>query len=100
MNKKEGNPMAGKTKAKKTMEELYPEAYQVARNIETLMRENRDSKDTIASLLGISRVTLWRRLTKSPYEITLMEMGVLCGYWGISMQMLVSPPFEKGAACG
>ncbi len=92
--------MAAKTKAKKTMEEIHPKAYQVARNIETLMRENRDSKDDIASLLGISRSTLWRRLTKSPYDITLAEIEILCGYWGISMKVLVSPPFERGAACG
>ncbi len=90
--------MAAKTKAKKTMEEAHPYAYQVARNIETMMRENKDSKDKIASLLGISRSTLWRRLTKAPYDITLLEIDILCGYWGIDMQLLVKPPFERGTA--
>ncbi len=88
--------MAVKTKAKKTMEEVIPEAYQVARNIETLMRENKDSKDTIADLLNVHRSTLWRRLTQRPYEFTLRELGILCEYWGVEMKVLVSPPFERG----
>lgn len=92
--------MAVRTKAKKSMDEVHPTAYQVARNIETMMRENHDSKDTIAELLGVSRSTLWRRLTLSPYDITLAELGILCEYWGIDMKVLVSPPFERGAVCG
>lgn len=90
--------MAVKTKQKKTMEEAHPAAYQVARNIETMMRENHDSKDTIASLLGISRCTLWRRLTKTPYDITLLEVDILCNYWGVDFETLVKPPFERGTA--
>ena len=89
--------MAIKTKAKKSLEEVYPGAYQVARNIETMMRENRDSKDMIASLLGCSRTTLWRRLSKTPYEITLMDLSVLSEYWGIGIESLIRPPFEKEA---
>ena len=87
--------MAPKTKAKKSMEENLPASYQIARNIETMMRENKDSKDTIASLLGVSRATLWRRLTKSPYEITLQEVEILCQYWGITMAALTRPPLES-----
>ena len=85
--------MAVKMKAKKAMEEVYPQAYQVARNIETMMRENHDSKETISGLLGVSRSTLWRRLTVAPYEITLAEIGILCEYWGIDLMALVQPPF-------
>lgn len=87
--------MAVRTKAKKTMEDVYPVAYRIARNIETMMRENRDSKESIAELLGCSRTTLWRRLTKTPYEITLMEVGVLCDYWGIGIEVLTQPPFDR-----
>ena len=92
--------MAVKTKAKKTMEEVHPAAYQIARNIETMMRENKDSKDTIAELLGVSRTTLWRRLTTSPYDITLMEIDILCAYWGIDFSALLKPPFERGTVNG
>ena len=87
--------MAVRTKAKKTMEDIYPEAYQVARNIETMMRDNHESKDDIAALLGCSRTTLWRRLNKTPYDITLMEIGILCEYWGIKMEALIHPPFDR-----
>lgn len=92
--------MAVKTKPKKTMEDAHPGVYQTARNIETMMRENKDSKDTIAELLGMSRTTLWRRLTVNPYEITLLELDILCAYWGIDFATLMRPPFERGIVNG
>lgn len=90
--------MAVKTKAKKKMEDVCPPAYQVARNIETMMRENHDTQDVICDLLGVSRTTFWRRQQKSPYEWTLMELDILCKYWGIGLDVLIRPPFERGCA--
>lgn len=89
--------MAVKTKAKKTMEDVYPEIYQFARNVETQMRENRNDMDEIANLLNISRTTLWRRLSKTPYEFTLAEEAILCEFWGVDRETMRRKPLTGGA---
>ena len=84
--------MAVKTKAKKTMEDVYPEIYQFARNVETQIREEKHDMDEIADVLGISRTTLWRRLSKTPYEFTLAEEAILCEFFGVDRETMRKKP--------
>ncbi len=72
-----------RTAPKKRMEDIFPDAYHVAHNIETMMHRNGDTMEGIAKLLNVDRSTLWRRLKKEPYKLSLMEMDILCKYWHI-----------------
>lgn len=84
--------MVPKTKAKKSMKEIHPTAYLVAQNIDKMIGENGDKLDDIAALLNVSRTTLWRRLHKSPYLLSLMELDILCHHWGVGMETMFTPP--------
>ena len=86
--------MVPKTKAKKRMEDIYPVAYQVARNVETMMRENREDQESISKLLNVSRQTLWKRLTREPYSFTMLELEILAKHWGVPVERLMGEPLR------
>jgi iron-sulfur cluster repair protein YtfE (RIC family) len=87
--------MVPKTKAKKRMEDIYPAAYQVARNVESMMVQNKEDRDTIAKLLNVTRQTLWRRLTKEPYSFTMLELEILSKHWGVSVDRLIGETMKE-----
>lgn len=86
-----------RTKAKKKLEDVYPIPERVRKNILILMQENRDSKERICSLLGISERTWIRRTKKESAEpglFTMADIQVLCDYWHIKPDVLFRIPLE------
>lgn len=86
--------LAVASEAKKTMEEIHPELYQLAENVKSLLQMKEWSTGELVRSMGISETTLWRRLQK-PYEFTLREEAILCEYFGLSHDQLRKPPYGR-----
>ena len=81
-----------KKRAAKTIQDAYPREFRAARNIEILMIEHRMTRAEICEYLGWSDTTFWRRMTKSPWEITLSELFALCDLWGVTLETFQRDP--------
>lgn len=86
---------APKTAAEKTMEGAYPREFRIAENIRALMLRNRMGRAELAEYLGISGTTVWRKLTKHPWEITITELYALCDLWGVTLDTFQRDPYEQ-----
>lgn len=82
------------SKAKKSMEEIYPDIYRFAKNVRMLLAVENRSMEELTQSMGICRTTLWRHL-KAPYEITLREEAILCEFFGVDREQMRKDLFGK-----
>lgn len=87
-----------RTRAKKKIEDAYPREFRAAKNIEILMLEHRMTRAEVGQYLGWSDTTMWRRLTKSPWEITISELYALCDLWGVTLEAFQREPLVGAGA--
>lgn len=87
-----------KKRAAKTIEDAYPREFRAAKNIEILMLEHRMTRAEVGQYLGWSDTTMWRRLTKSPWEITISELYALCDLWGVTLEAFQREPLVEAGA--
>lgn len=82
------------SKAKKSMEEIYPDIYRFAENVRMLLAVENGSTEKLIQSMGICRTTLWRHL-KTPYEITLREEAILCEFFGVDREQMRKDLFGR-----
>ncbi len=59
--------------------------------VEALMSVRRESRDSLAAVLGISRNSVWRRLAGQS-EWTVSELAVLAAHFGLPAQTFMDGP--------
>ena len=79
------------TKPKKTLEEVYAQSSVLGMNVRMLMAVNRDSRETVADYLGISRKTMTERLAR-PWEFRLQELEDLGRRYDVTVSQLAKRP--------
>jgi len=77
-------------RAKKTISEAYPESCVIAENILMLMTINRDTRESVADYLGISRKTMTERLA-CPWMFRLEELEAVAMRYDVTVRQLLSP---------
>lgn len=79
------------TKPKKTLEEVYAQSSVLGINVRMLMTVNRDTRESVADYLGISRKTMTERLTE-PWTFRLQEVEDLARRYGVTVSQLAMRP--------
>lgn len=82
-----------KKPAIKKIEDLYPEAFTLAFNIESIARRYGTTQDELAQAILSSRDTFERRM-KHPWKFTVHEITSIARLWGMTpAQLMIEPQY-------